>query len=76
MKSREEGLSHRQIAEMFGLDSSDQVRELVRVNKRRQVKAENKLCTKSIGGCIAGSGYRKDEKGIRADSESDREPGE
>lgn len=40
LKLREEGKSHREIAEIFGLESSDQSRELCRRYKRRQLQIE------------------------------------
>lgn len=40
LQLREEGKSHKEIAEIFGLKSSDQSRELCRRYKRRRLQIE------------------------------------
>ena len=62
---REEGKSHREIAEIFGLKSSDQSRELCRRYKRRMLQMEQAPNVTSARKRRVGlelSGKQKEEK--------------
>jgi len=65
LKLREEGKSHREIAAIFGLESSDQSRELCRRYKRRLVQIEQAPKTTSARRRCVGlelSSKQKEEK--------------
>lgn len=66
LQLREEGKSHREIAAIFGLKSSDQSRELCRAHKRRQAtKVQKEIKTESKNRRIAGlelSSKQQEEK--------------
>jgi chromosome segregation and condensation protein ScpB len=65
LKLRDEGKSHKEIAEIFGLESSNQVRELVRANKRRQSKPRAKPRIKAPGGRLKGLELSENQKDMK-----------